>query len=306
MYEKLDTKKLRGVLSNLIHFLGKITKGGEFMLRLGEAVLQLVDENTGEFLEYYEEFDWLSDGLHHSFNLIVRTYPDGTQQFRYLPSLVDSGGVKRPVVSSLKSDSSSVDFRRSCYRSKTAIFDIARANTWDWFLTLTFSPEEVDRYDYDDIVGRMDTFMQYLRRNGCQWLVVPELHKDGAYHFHGLCLGQLPLKDSGHLDPGGHTIYNIPGYKLGFTTVTEVQDQGRVSSYITKYTTKELLGSIPSGRKRYWASRSLQRVKIEKLEVSEKDFELILARMRYVRRIQDEFGNEIIVAEGKNVNHQFN
>lgn len=267
-------------------------------------MLSIVDDSTGEFLSYAEEFELLHDGYHASFNLIVRTYPDGTQQFRYLSSLVDSGGIRKEITHANKSSADSdIALRVSCCRSKTAIFDIARANHWDWFVTLTFSPQEVDRYDYDSVVSRLEMFTQYLRRYGCKWLLVPELHKDGAYHFHGLLQGDLKVKFWRRDKVQGIDLYNIVGYKLGWTTVSKVLDQGRVSSYITKYTTKQLLRSIPKCRRRYWHPRKgLEKVKIEKLEVSGKDFELILSKMRYVRRISDNFGNMIVVAEGENVN----
>ena len=47
-----------------------------------------------------------------------------------------------------------------------------------------------------------------------------------------------------------------------FTTATKVKDNQKVSAYITKYITKELCAST-TGKKRYWASRNLDKAVIE-------------------------------------------
>lgn len=39
----------------------------------------------------------------------------------------------------------------------------------------------------------------------------------------------------------GLQIYNLTNYKLGFTTISEIQDQEKVSNYISKYATKVLV-----------------------------------------------------------------
>ena len=56
-------------------------------------------------------------------------------------------------------------------------------------------------------------------------------------------------------------IYNLTNYKLGFTTISEIQDQEKVSNYISKYATKELI--TIKHKKRYWYSRNLEKPKIE-------------------------------------------
>ena len=88
---------------------------------------------------------------------------------------------------------------------------------------------------------------------------MPELHKDGAYHFHGLlanCDG-LGLVYSGKIQKR-QMVYNISSFRLGFTTATQVKDTNKVSVYVTKYITKDLC-ALTSGKKRYWCSRNLAR-----------------------------------------------
>ena len=39
-------------------------------------------------------------------------------------------------------------------------------------------------------------FTDIMRHNGNGWLIVPEQHKDGAYHFHALVAGPLSLAEA--------------------------------------------------------------------------------------------------------------
>ena len=99
------------------------------------------------------------------------------------------------------------------------------------------------------------------------YLVVPERHKDGAYHFHGLFGG---LNDSEIVWSGKYVvkrkgrqfvrtkdkIYRFGRYRLGWMTATKIKDMQHVTGYITKYITKDIISDLFS-RKRYWVSRNL-------------------------------------------------
>ena len=82
-----------------------------------------------------------------------------------------------------------------------------------------------------------------VRRKGLCYILVPELHKDGAVHYHGIFNAALPVTDSGTisrsgkkrpqrprsraerarwLSDGGHVVYNLPSWTLGFTTAIEL------------------------------------------------------------------------------------
>ena len=148
----------------------------------------------------------------------------------------------------------------SMNRTKNRSYSLARSNSWDWFVTLTFDSEKVDRYDYSVVSKKLSKWLNNCRKKcpDMKYLVIPELHKDGAFHFHGLfsnCDG-LGFVDSGLLKDG-KIIYNIGSYRLGFTTATEVESDQAVVRYITKYITKELCAAT-FGKRRYWASRNLE------------------------------------------------
>ena len=64
---------------------------------------------------------------------------------------------------------------------------------------------------------------------------------------------------------------NILNWIWGYTTATRVYDAQRVSSYITKYITKES-GIYLKEKHRYYASRNVNRAKPEYHIVDEEDF----------------------------------
>lgn len=81
------------------------------------------------------------------------------------------------------------------------------------------------------------------------------------YHFHFL-FNNYPLcelVDSGKRDAKGRIIYNLLNYTLGFTTCTLLDDVKASQFYITKYVTKDLIATTKC-KKRYWASRNLNKV----------------------------------------------
>lgn len=155
--------------------------------------------------------------------------------------------------------------KRSESRTKQSIYEIARDNKWDYFITMTFAKEKVDRYDYKEVSKKLSIWLNNARKKykDLKYVIVPELHKDGAYHFHGLVSGinEEDLQDSGH-KVDGEIIYNLRSYKLGFTTLTKVRCNDAVVRYILKYITKDLMKRT-SGMKRYWVSRNCDRPSVE-------------------------------------------
>lgn len=143
----------------------------------------------------------------------------------------------------------------SLSRTVNKVYGIARGYAWEWFCTFTFSPESCDRYDYDDVSRRFKSWLDTSRRSApdLMYVVVPELHKDGAYHYHGLfsradeALCPVLWKDN---------IYNVTSYHYGYSTATPVSRPDAASRYISKYITKDLC-AVTKNRRRYWASRNV-------------------------------------------------
>lgn len=155
-------------------------------------------------------------------------------------------------------------------RSKNMIYKLACNNKpWDYFVTFTFNSEKVDRYNFSEVSKKLSKWIDNIKQKyNCKdmgYIIVPEKHKDGAWHFHGLFKNcdNLNFIDSGIKDNQGRTIYNISNYKFGFTTATKLSDIDKAVSYILKYISKDLFGDNLKGKKRYWRSKNLEMPAVE-------------------------------------------
>ena len=121
-------------------------------------------------------------------------------------------------------------------------------NDWDYFFTGTFDKEKVgDRKDLEKLKkSTLEFFKNQSKKYGIKYLLIPELHKDGALHWHGLIRDvndQLKLTDSGK-KYNSRIIYNMDSWNKykGFNTCVEIgkedDDKMAVSNYITKYISK--------------------------------------------------------------------
>jgi hypothetical protein len=176
--------------------------------------------------------------------------------------------------------------------TKNRIYNIARSNTWDWFITLTFDRNKTDSSDYDMIIHRLHIFLNNIQKRKCpdlKYLIVPELHGDKEhYHFHGLISGcdNMRFCFSGRFDKKGNPIYNILDWNYGFTTATQIQDTQKASSYITKYITKDTEMKLKN-KKRYLCSRNIERTQPEYFVIDEDDFLQIYSdRITYAKNVK--------------------
>jgi len=148
-------------------------------------------------------------------------------------------------------------------RAKSKVFELAICNDFDFFCTLTFSPDKVkDRYDLEACMKSFSKWRNNYnnRREGANVknLLIPEEHKDGAWHLHGLISGipksdlrefhlneHLPQKIRRELSKG-HQVFQWTAYdkKFGYCTLSPVRSKDAVAKYITKYITKELGFSV--------------------------------------------------------------
>ena len=172
-------------------------------------------------------------------------------------------------------------------RTVQSIYAISRQCSWEYFITLTFDKEVVDRYGFDECMKKAKKWFNNQRNRyapDLQYLVVPELHKDGAWHLHGLLanVGSMDigktsrLIDKKKLDNGQWITLKKPielksvgGWRFGFSDCSVVQDVKKVSSYITKYITKELCTST-EGKHRYFRSNNIPEVTTSEYQI---DFE---------------------------------
>ena len=176
--------------------------------------------------------------------------------------------------------------RTSISRSVRMVRELAACNPWKFFVTITLAPANwQNRYTPDglqDVIKSMVRRWRRKRKNGSaycpdfKYLLIPEMHKDGAIHLHGF-VSDMPLAEcipytmadvnsSKNLPKkicdkvrAGEQIFHSPTWEklFGFNTFEPISDLDKASSYVVKYVSKEI-GSTPF-KSRYWCSRKLSR-----------------------------------------------
>lgn len=186
--------------------------------------------------------------------------------------------------------------RSSLCRTINRLYELSRSNEWEWFLTFTFN-ESVNRYDYDECSRKLRQWLNNMQKRyskDLKYLVVPEKHKSGAWHFHGLFsnMGNIKMAIAVNNDkgspyykdklrvsyPDGDFIYNLQNYKYGFTTATKIKSTYKASNYIMKYISKDLC-AVTKHKRRYFHSLGLSLPSKEIRLLEEKDFQIFLGQL---------------------------
>ena len=152
----------------------------------------------------------------------------------------------------------------SRHRSLTSVYDIIcmNENDFKYFVTLTISADKVNRKDPQEVIPLLRSFLKNMTsRYGLKYILIPEHHKDGSIHLHGLFSNNITIVDSGTRKVDGYKkplkietlkrkgiplekcqiVYNLPQWKNGWSTAIELYgDTKSVAGYITKYITKDL------------------------------------------------------------------
>lgn len=189
-------------------------------------------------------------------NTIVTQYPDGVQILMaskpIFGSMTNAKTQNRPTYAEMQEDavewSSTASSERRLSQNRAAarrrIYGIMRMNPHlNHFTTLTLDKSRViSRYDPATVTRTLNQWLSNaVRRHGLEYLVIPELHKDGAIHFHGmLSQSTLTLKDSG-LTNHARPLYNLPGWSYGFSTVSVIPPDEMLATiaYVAKYISKQ-------------------------------------------------------------------
>ena len=213
--------------------------------------------------------------IEYRYNTKTKVYPNGltkttycnTSIFKYPEDkkIIDTEPKKRIFKIKREESTPRMD---SIKRSKDKLFDLVYCNDWDYFVTVTFNPDEVDSFNVKEVMRKTAKWLNNaVTRKGLRYLLVPEEHKSGRIHCHLLINDVFDLVDSGKRSKG-RKVFNIPSWKYGFSTAVPVEgDKLRLSCYITKYITKN---SKSIFGKYYWSSRNL--VREPKIILTNNDF----------------------------------
>ena len=141
---------------------------------------------------------------------------------------------------------------RKAWRYKQAIRVIAERHSLTRFLTLTLDPSKIEGDPVRYLRRVFNKFrVSLLRKFGCSvtYIAILEFHKSGIPHLHVLIdrfILQRWISESWSALGGG-----------GIVDIRFV-DVHRISHYLAKYLTKELLMSAPLRSRRVTTSRSIQ------------------------------------------------
>lgn len=164
--------------------------------------------------------------------------------------------------------------RKSINRAKEMIFGYIMSNQFEYWATQTFNEKKVDRFNLDEIIRKYNMKLKNLKRrnySNLQWLIVPEMHKNGAWHLHMFMSGipQEKIVYSGYdyfnkAKNFSRKVYNwIDTIDFGFNDYIYIADveaieKFRMALYVTKYITKDLVLNR-FNKKMYWVSKDLKK-----------------------------------------------
>ena len=149
-------------------------------------------------------------------------------------------------------------------RAKGKVFEYAKCNKWDYFATLTLDKLKKDRYNLQAYIRDLGQFIRDERkRTGAEirYMLIPEQHKDGAWHMHGYFHG-IPETDI-QINAHGYFTWGRYSDKFGYCSLDKIKDKERCDNYITKYISKEMGGlAIEKNKKLYYTSKGLNTAEV--------------------------------------------
>lgn len=189
---------------------------------------------------------------------------DRTRKFENVDGVLKLKKGKKIMMSNL-----AYTIKNARKRALDNIYGYVLSNTWNYFVTLTFSPTFVNRTIDDEIKEFYGKFKRQLQIKfpNVKILAIPERHpRSGCLHFHCL-FGDCDLSDyvSPAISPKtgkiiyshGRKVYNLLLFKFGYSTLVKVDsDPLKVANYLTKYITKDF-GNIGYNKKAFYRTYNL-------------------------------------------------
>lgn len=187
-------------------------------------------------------------------------------QIKYLQS-VKEPGFEYSLLGSNTKGKNNKKLKNNISRALTTCRNIALSNEWDYFITLTLDPKKYDRFNIKQFKVDLSKFFKSLNRKyNCHvnYLLVPEQHKNGAWHMHGLISG-VPA-DLITVNVFGFYDFRPYSTHFGYCSLSPVKSSVAISFYISKHLGKQLYNGIISINDHlYICSRGLSRGELIKV-----------------------------------------
>lgn len=132
--------------------------------------------------------------------------------------------------------------KRALRRAKTCVTDYVKTNVdLSNFVTYTLDSEKINRYNEKEIYKKMRNWLSdRVKRKGLKYVLVPEMHKDGAWHFHGFTNLALDWSYGFYLNK----------------EIKSLKQRDNGIKYITSYVKKDM---VKFNGRRYLHSRNLEK-----------------------------------------------
>lgn len=159
-------------------------------------------------------------------------------------------------------------FASALSRARNTVRDVILCNRWEYFVTLTFDGARWDRYDLQARVKELMQWIQNENKKGAniRYVLVPEFHKDGAVHLHGVmsgitsapCPADWPKSVNQKEDGTYYDCWSEFSERYGYSSVERINNSIAVGFYCSKYITKSMAATSDFvGVHTYYRSRGL-------------------------------------------------
>lgn len=208
------------------------------------------------------------------------------QQFEVIPITWEEAMERAEQTEKELEQKKEYSLRSSVSRTRAKIEALARSGDFTHFVTLTYDPKKIDRYDYNACIKKFNIWLNNLKKvaPNLQALFIPEFHlKNGlidekgtkvyAIHFHGLIgrIEGLNLQFKGRRK--GNNVFSLDNWKYGFSDVTLIANREACCRYIRKYISKQLvsISRTYKNRHRYFKT-GLNAPKTKKILIDSKKY----------------------------------
>lgn len=150
----------------------------------------------------------------------------------------------------------------SLSRAKSKLKEYALCNPWEYFVTLTLSPEKYDRFNLKQYQKDLSMFLNNYNKKCTEeekvkYILVPEQHQDGSWHMHGLLKGIR--KEDLYINENGYISWISYERKFGYISFGRIRDIEKTANYVMKYITKESDKNVTELNKQiYYCSKGLK------------------------------------------------
>lgn len=144
----------------------------------------------------------------------------------------------------------------SISRARSKIYEYLTNNEFTYFVTLTIN-NNYNRFDYSSIRRKISSIIRTMRKKGysnLNYILIPEKHKNGAYHFHGFF--SSGFGEDFYINDNGFLSWLSYDY-IGYSSISKIKNYEASCKYVLKYVNKDMCKAF-KGDYLYFHSQGLK------------------------------------------------